>query len=37
MLESSVKGEGTRWLTGIVDQVVQELLSKIPSLKMKSG
>jgi len=34
MLESSVKGEGTRWLTGIVDQVVQELLSKIPSLEM---
>jgi len=37
MMESGAKGEGTRWLAGIVDQVVQELLSKIPSLEMNSG
>ena len=35
MMESGVKGEGTRWLAGIVDQVVQKLLRKIPSLEMK--
>ncbi len=37
MMESGAKGEGTRWLAGIVDQVIRELLSKIPSLEMNSG
>jgi len=37
MMESGAKGEGARWLAGIVDQVIRELLSKIPSLEMNSG
>ena len=37
MLDASAKEEGARWLGGIVGQVVQELLSKIPSMEINSG